>query len=225
MGMKKIKKPKNLLQTALIGGFGAVLPTVMLVILFRWIIRLIEKYLKPIVDLFQVDSRIWNIAIYIFGVIAILLLFFLIGLLIKTRLGNMLRNYLEKVFLLKLPGYKTMKDVVMQFLDSRNSFFREVVLVDVFGNGTLMTGFITDTQGEYVTVFVPTGPNPTSGNIMHVPKSRIIPSTTSVETAVKSIISVGAGSAEVLSGAGIGTSVSSLIKNEVDHSFQKEENQ
>jgi len=137
----------------------------------------------------------------------------------------MLRNYLEKVFLLKLPGYKTMKDVVMQFLDSRNSFFREVVLVDVFGNGTLMTGFITDTQGEYVTVFVPTGPNPTSGNIMHVPKSRIIPSTTSVETAVKSIISVGAGSAEVLSGAGIGTSVSSLIKNEVDHSFQKEENQ
>ncbi len=205
--MRKIKKPRNLLQTALIGGFGAVLPSVMLVILFQWIIRLIEKYLKPFVDLFQVDSRLWNIVIYIFGVFTILLLFFFIGLFIKTRLGNMLRNYLEKVFLLKLPGYKTLKDVVMQFLDSRNSFFREVVLVDVFGNGTLMTGFITDTHGEYVTVFIPTGPNPTSGNIVHVHKSKITPSNVPVETAVKSIISCGAGSTDVFVGAGMDTSV------------------
>jgi uncharacterized membrane protein len=222
--MKKIKKPKNLLQTALLGGFGAVLPTVMLVILFQWIIRLIEKYLKPLVDLFQVDSRVWNIAIYILGVLAILLLFFLIGLIIKTRLGNMIRNYLERVFLLKLPGYKTMKDVVMQFIDSRNSFFREVVLVDVFGNGTLMTGFITDNQGEYVTVFVPTGPNPTSGNILHVPKSRIIPSNVAVETAVKSIISCGAGSADVFVGAGMGSSSFLSSKDHVDK-IQGVENQ
>lgn len=198
MDKMKIRKPKSFLQTTLIGGFGAVLPTVMLVILFQWSIKLIEKYLKPLVELFQVDSRLINIMIYVVAVLAILLLFFLIGLIIQTHLGNRVRNYLEKVFLLKLPGYKTLKDIVMQFLDSKSTFLKEVVLVDVFGNGTLMTGFITDQTDEYITVFIPTGPNPTSGNIMHVPRSRIIASSSAVETAVKSIISCGAGSNDVI---------------------------
>ena len=62
-----------------------------------------------------------------------------------------------------------------------------------------MTGFITDDQGEIVTVFVPTGPNPTSGNIYHLSKDRVMKTGATVDNGMKSIISCGAGSAELFS--------------------------
>jgi uncharacterized membrane protein len=60
-----------------------------------------------------------------------------------------------------------------------------------------MTGFITDNLGELITVFVPTGPNPTSGNIYHIPKEKVFKTDSSVEAGMKSIISCGAGSSEI----------------------------
>ena len=60
-----------------------------------------------------------------------------------------------------------------------------------------MTGFITDDQGEILTVFVPTGPNPTSGNIYHLPREKVYRTTTAVDSGMRSIISCGAGSSEI----------------------------
>jgi uncharacterized membrane protein len=101
---------------------------------------------------------------------------------------------LERKYLMKIPGYRTAKEIVMQFFGGSRSFFSEVVLVDIFDSGTLMTGFITDDQGEIITVFVPTGPNPTSGNIYHVKRDRVIKTNATVDSGMRSIISCGAGS-------------------------------
>ncbi len=60
-----------------------------------------------------------------------------------------------------------------------------------------MTGFITEDQGEILTVFVPTGPNPTSGNIYHVNRDQVLFTNTSVDNGMKTIISCGAGSTEI----------------------------
>jgi uncharacterized membrane protein len=62
-----------------------------------------------------------------------------------------------------------------------------------------MTAFITDTHqnGRY-TVFVPTGPNPTSGLIFHIPQEYVHPVGVSVEAAMRSVIGCGAGSADLL---------------------------
>jgi len=70
-----------------------------------------------------------------------------------------------------------------------------VALVQIYGNDTLASAFVTDTHedGSY-TVFVPTGPNPTSGNIYHLPAHHVHPVDVSVEDAMRSIISCGAGS-------------------------------
>ena len=98
---------------------------------------------------------------------------------------------------MKIPGYKMARETVMQFFGKNRSFFSEVVLVDLFNSGTLMTGFITDDHGEYLTVFVPTGPNPTSGNIYHVKKDKVLRTVANVDSGMKSIISCGAGSSEI----------------------------
>jgi len=74
------------------------------------------------------------------------------------------------------------------------------VLVDVYGNGTRMTGFITDehASGNY-TVFVPTGPNPTNGFIFHVQADQIERlDQTKTDDALRSIIAVGVGSNAIM---------------------------
>ena len=198
MKINFFKRLRGFLRTTFLGGFVALLPISMVIILFRWIINLIEKYLGPVVDLVaDTDSRLYTFGIYLLTIITVFLVFFFIGLIIKTRWGNFLNRQLEQRYLMKIPGYKIARDTVSQFFGKNRSFFKQVVLVDPFNSGTLMTGFITDDQDEIITVFVPTGPNPTSGNIYHVPRDKVIITSTSVDVGMKSIISCGAGSTEI----------------------------
>ncbi len=197
MKLNLFKRIKNFFRTTFIGGLVALLPLSLVVILFRWIIGMVEKYLGPLVGLVNTDSQLYKLGLYLLALIAIFLLFFLIGLVIKTSWGRFLNNVLEQKYLIKIPGYKLASETVKQFFGKNRSFFSEVVLVDLFNSGTLMTGFITDDQGDIITVFVPTGPNPTSGNIYHVPAEKVTKTNAHVDAGMKSIISCGAGSAEV----------------------------
>ena len=191
------KRVKLFFRSILLGGFAAILPLALIIMFFRWIINIITRYLEPLVSLLEDYIPIPAKILYVFTVIAILILFSFIGLVIRTRFGKFFNDVLEKRYLMKIPGYKIARDTVTQFSGKNKSFFSEVVLVDVFGCGTLMTGFITDDYGVFQTVFVPTGPNPTSGNIYHVTRDKIIRTTTSVDNGMKTIISCGAGSSEI----------------------------
>jgi uncharacterized membrane protein len=126
-----------------------------------------------------------------------------VGIFVKTRVGQFIQHNLEKRILQMAPGYPTIKSIVMQFIGKKKSPFSSVALVEVFGNETLMTAFITDTHdsGRY-TVFVPTGPNPTSGLIFHMPKKHVHPVKVSVEETMRSVIGCGAGSANLLDAYG-----------------------
>ncbi len=191
-------KLKSFFSTALVGGLAAILPLGIIVFIFRWIIGIVEKYLKPIFSLYETDSSLAKFAVYLILVVAILAIFFFVGLFIQTRIGNFVRNHIERIYLMKIPGYKTARDVVMQFMGGTRSFFSEVVLVDVYGNGNLQTGFITDEFEDYITVFIPTAPNPTSGFIFHLSREKVFKCNIPVDVAIKSIISCGAGSRDVI---------------------------
>lgn len=184
-------------QTTLIGGIAAVLPITVIFLFFRWLVNLVFDYLRPIVALLPLSSKVQEILATIAIVIVILFSFFLAGLLVKSRVGRFIKHVFEKRYLMRIPGYKVARETVQQFFGDKRSFFSEVVLVDIFNSGTLMTGFVTDNHGEMYTVFVPTGPNPTSGNIYHVHRDKLVKTRVPVETGMKTIISCGAGSGEI----------------------------
>jgi len=199
MQINFFKRFRNFLRTTLIGGIVALAPLTLIILLFRWVINLIGRILTPLVDTILHDpdpNPYVKFALYVISTVAILLFFFIIGLIVRTRLFRFL-NRAEDRYLKKIPGYKLARETVQQFFGKNRSFFKEVVLVDIYNSGVLMTGFITDDQEDIITVFVPTGPNPTSGNIFHIPKERILKTEASVELGMKSIISCGAGSKEV----------------------------
>ena len=199
MQINIFKRIQKFLRTTLIGGVVALAPLTLVILLFRWVINMIGRNLTPVVDRLLQDpdpNPFFKFTLYVLTFTAILIFFFVIGLIVRTRLWVFL-NKAEDRYLLKVPGYKLVKETVQQFFGKNRSFFKEVVLVDIFNSGALMTGFITDDQGEIITVFVPTGPNPTSGNIYHLQKERVLKTKASVDNGMKTIISCGAGSAEV----------------------------
>jgi uncharacterized membrane protein len=199
MKIKLFTRIRKFLRTTMIGGMVALAPLTLIILLFRWAINVIGRNLTPLVNTILQEpdpNPFFKFAVYVIAFSAILLFFFLIGIIVRTRLVVFL-NRAEDRYLAKIPGYRLAKETVQQFFGNKRSFFREVVLVDIFSTGTLMTGFITDDQGEMVTVFVPTGPNPTSGNIYHLPKERVLKTNATVDSGMKSIISCGAGSGEV----------------------------
>lgn len=201
MKVPVLKRLRNFFRTTLIGGIVALAPLTLIVLLFRWVINLIGRNLTPVVDRLMQDPNpdpLIKFLLYVITFTAILFFFFLIGIIVRTRMAVFL-NKAEDRYLVKIPGYRLAKDTVKQFFGKNRSFFREVVLVDIFNTGVLMTGFITDDQGEVITVFVPTGPNPTSGNIYHMPRDRVLRTRASVDSGMKTIISCGAGSGEVFS--------------------------
>ena len=199
MQINIFKRIQNFLRTTLIGGVVALAPLTLIILLFRWVINMIGRNLTPVVDKLLQDpapNPYFKFPLYVLTFTAILLFFFVIGLIVRTRLWVFL-NKAEDRYLLKVPGYKLVKETVQQFFGKNRSFFKEVVLVDIFNSGALMTGFITDDQGEIITVFVPTGPNPTSGNIYHLQRDRVLKTKASVDNGMKTIISCGAGSTEI----------------------------
>ena len=79
--------------------------------------------------------------------------------------------------------------------------FKEVVLVEYPRRGIYVIGLVTSSwrfkgadgrEQDFITIFLPTTPNPTSGLFLMLPRGEAIPSDLSIEDAMKMVISGGA---------------------------------
>lgn len=198
-----LNRTKNFFRTTLLGGVIVILPTIILIFAFKWLFGMVSNGIKPLTDLvinsITLPDRYDQLIATGLVISVIILGCFLLGLIVRTRLGQWVYNGFENSVLSKAPGYKMVKETVNQFLGKKESPFSSVALVQVYENDTMITAFITDRHDNgMVTVFAPTGPNPTSGFIYHVKEEFVHPVDISVEDAMRSVISCGAGSKELL---------------------------
>ena len=200
-----MKRTKTFFRTTLLGGVIVILPTIILIFAFKWLFGMVADGIRPLTNLVvnnltlpdQYDEFIATLIV----LSVIILGCFVVGLFVKTRLGHWIYEGFENGLLSKAPGYKMIKETLNQFLGKKESPFSSVALVQIFENETKVTAFITDrhTDGT-ITVFVPTGPNPTSGFIYHLNERYVHPVDISVEEAMRSVISCGLGSGKLMKG-------------------------
>jgi uncharacterized membrane protein len=137
------------------------------------------------------------------GVILTLVVVFLTGLFTANILGQRLVKFWEWL-LSRIPVVKSIYSGVKQVSDTlfsgQGQAFRKVLLVQYPREGSWIIAFQTGQpggdvanhlKGEYVSVYVPTTPNPTSGFFLMMPKSDVIELDMSVDGALKYIISMG----------------------------------
>ena len=200
-----LQRTKNFFRTTLLGGIIVILPAIILGFAFKWFFNVVSNGIRPlthfVVTHIDLPDEYKHLIAMLIVLSVILLSFFLVGLFVRTRMGRWIYSALENSLLSKAPGYKMVKETVNQFLGKKESPFSSVVLVRIFENDTKVTAFITDKHDDgTITVFVPTGPNPTSGFIYHLDSQYVHPVEVSVEDAMRSVISCGAGSDALIKG-------------------------
>ena len=137
------------------------------------------------------------------GVLLTLLVVLVTGLVAANMLGQRLLRFWEGV-LSRIPVFKSIYNSVKQVSDtlftSGGHAFRKALLVQYPREGSWTIAFLTGLpggdvvnhlHGEYVSVYVPTTPNPTSGFFLMMPKAEVIELDMSVDEALKYIISMG----------------------------------
>jgi len=191
-----IDRFRNFLFTTLIGGVTVILPVVIFAWVIKIIIQLVGAVIAPLTYLIRFD--IPPLVIDLIAIVIIVLACFATGLFIRTRVGNAVYSYIEKHWLERLPVYSSIRDIVQQFTGKKRTAFQQVVLLSPYGSATLMTGFVTDENGDDFTVFVPTAPNPTNGFVFHMKREQLTFVDVKTEDAMRTVVGMGAGSQELM---------------------------
>lgn len=186
---------KTFFITTLLNGLLLVLPTIIILFILSLIFKFVFNLVAPISSLLDKNSDSHALFINVLALLILVALIFIIGLILRHGRSKRLFKIFEYRYLLRIPLYSTLQETITQFSGLKKMPFRQVVLVDAYNTGVLLTGFVTETAAEGIyTVFVPTAPNPMNGNIYHVPASQLRFLDIEPEKAMRSIVGMGTGS-------------------------------
>jgi uncharacterized membrane protein len=134
------------------------------------------------------------------GIITLVLFVLLVGLLSANYIGKNVVRYsdtlMQRVPLVR-GVYSTMKKIMDTF--SMKHSFHGVALIEYPRKGCYSVGFMTGEvrgesiglEGRFITVFVPTTPNPTAGFLLVLPEAEVKRLDMTVEQGMKFIVSIG----------------------------------
>jgi uncharacterized membrane protein len=137
------------------------------------------------------------------GALLTLAMILLTGLLAANFIGQKLVGWWDKL-LSRIPVvnsvYKAVKQVSDTLFAPNGNAFRKALLVQYPREGAWTIAFLTGApggdirnhlHGDFVSVYVPTTPNPTSGFFLMMPKADVVELDMTVDEALKYIISMG----------------------------------
>lgn len=168
-------------------------------------INFVDRVIKPLVPARYNPETYLPFAIPGMGLLIAILGLTLLGALAANIFGQTLIGLGERIVNgvpLIRNIYSALKQIVETVFQGQQNSFKEVVLVEYPMAGSYAVAFVasegrgvirqTVGKGEPVIgVFIPTTPNPTSGFLLFVPRSKVTPLNLSVEEAAKLIISFG----------------------------------
>ena len=187
------KRIEGHFQGKILAGLMQLVPILVTVFVLAFIIGHTDSFIRPMPF---VQGQPWDFPGI--GLIAIIVIFYVIGLFVSITVGRRAMNGMN--FLLsKLPVVKTIFGVTEQattLLASDYNFSR-VVFLEWPREGMVALGFVTgrafsQSGGHSLAiVYIPTVPNPTSGNMAFVNEDDLFETDISVEDAMKLIFSGG----------------------------------
>lgn len=168
----------------------------------KFLISTMDQSLLLLPDKFQPEVLL-GMKVYGIGTILTLLVVFITGIMTANIIGQKLLVFWEGV-LWRIPVVKSIYWSIKQVSDTifsdKGEAFRKALLVQYPRKGAWTIAFMTGQpggdvanhlKGDYISVYVPTTPNPTSGFFLMMPKDDVIELDMSVDEALKYIISMG----------------------------------
>ena len=163
-----MKETKSVFRTNIIYGVLVLVPLAVIVLLLAEIVEILEKIAEPL-DLQSATSVIGAIII---ALLLVLLICFIVGAIVRTRLGSWSLERFERTILFQIPGFQIISNALKGFAEKKTAY--RAALVQLYGPGTGVLGFVMEENDNgSVTVFVPSVPTLTVGSLHVVDRERV----------------------------------------------------
>ena len=190
------------LRKWLFSGLLVLVPLIITLWVLEWVISTLDQTLQILPTAWQPD-RLLGLHVPGLGVLFALAVVLAIGAMASNFIGNQLVGWWHAL-LHRIPVVRSIYSGVKQVSDTlfseKGNAFRKALLVQWPREHMWTVAFLTGTpggdlanhlQGDYVSVFVPTTPNPTGGYFVMLKKSDCIELAMSVDEALTYVISMG----------------------------------
>ena len=184
-------------------GMVIALPIVVTFALLQFLISEIDKRVVPLLPAALKPETYLNYAVPGFGLLVLVIFLTILGAIATNLIGRSVISVSDRI-LSRVPVvrsvYSAFKQLTEVFASNTTDQFSECVLIEYPKVGTWCIGFLSSpAKGEiksslgpeFIGVFVPTTPNPTSGFLMYVEASEVVRLDMTVEEGVKMILSAG----------------------------------
>ena len=191
------------LRKWLLAGLLVIVPVAITVAVLRWIIDTLDQTLLILPHAWHPD-QVFGIHIPGFGVLLTLAILLIVGAVASNFIGRRLVRIGDAI-VTRIPVvrsiYSSVKQVSDTLFSESGNAFRTAVLVQWPRPDVWTIAFVTGSPGgdvttylrgeEFVSVYVPTTPNPTGGYFVMLRKSDCIELKMSVDEALKYVVSMG----------------------------------
>lgn len=190
------------LRTWLFSGLLVLVPLIITLWVLEWVVSTLDQTLRILPKSWHPDQLL-GLHIPGFGVIFALMTVLLIGAMASNFVGNKMVTWWHSL-LNRIPVVRSIYSGVKQVSDTlfseKGNAFHQALLVKWPHEGMWTIAFLTGTPsgdlkshlaGDYLSVYVPTTPNPTGGYLVMVKKSDCIELAMSVDEALAYVISMG----------------------------------
>ncbi|MFA6914634.1 MAG: DUF502 domain-containing protein [Endomicrobiia bacterium] len=199
----EIKGIKYCCKKYFLTGLFLILPlwltAVVIIIIFNWTSGFSMPYLLPTFKFFIADKSWVHLLAKISSFFLTLIIIWSVGFFTTKFIGRKLFSLLEDL-VVKIPlfgsVYASLKKLTSFFLnDDKKMNFQKVVFIPFPNKESFCVAFSTGEKiinnEKYISVFMPTTPNPTTGFLMLIKEKDIIESDYTVEEGIQYIISAG----------------------------------
>ncbi len=190
------------LRKWLFAGLLVIVPVGITIWVLEWVIRTLDSTLYILPAAWHPD-RLFGVHIPGLGALLALLILLVVGAAASNFMGRKLVEWGNAV-LHRIPVvrsiYSSVKQVSDTLFSESGNAFRTAVLIQWPREGVWTIAFVTGTPGgdvanyladNYLTVYVPTTPNPTGGYFVMLKRSDCIELRMGVDEALKYIVSMG----------------------------------
>jgi len=180
-------------------------PVVITIYLSLWMINWVDGWVKPIIPSIYLPETYLPFAIPGFGILVLVFSLTILGFLTANLVGRTLLDFGETL-LARMPVvrglYRSTKQIFETIFSQSGTSFRTVALVEYPAPGCWSIVFLSTPPSaevasglpkgeEFVSVFLPCAPNPTTGFFFYLPRHRVIEVPISVDDAAKIVMSLG----------------------------------
>ena len=169
---------------ALISGLLVVVPVYLAVLLLLKAMQSVVGVVRPIAAFLPE----WLPAEDLLSLLLVLVLCFLVGVAVRTRMGQAARDWVEKSLFQRIPGYTVFRGLAQQLSGQNRESAWKPALVET-GDG-LVPGFIIEELDDgQLTVFIPSVPTPFAGAVLVLARERVhaldVPFTSAIQVISK----------------------------------------